>query len=59
MAEDMQSAAKWAKELDVPAASFKKVIKEDGIEPDMKKGACAYYSKKTAEKIAKKAKKAG
>ncbi|MDH5477117.1 MAG: hypothetical protein OEY50_02180, partial [Nitrospinota bacterium] len=57
MADEMLSASKWAKELKVPEAKFKKVIKEDGVEPDAKKGACAYYSRKTAEKIAKKAAK--
>ncbi|MDH5508910.1 MAG: DUF3606 domain-containing protein [Nitrospinota bacterium] len=54
MAEDMRSAGKWAKELGVPEAQFKKAIKEAGVQPDAKKGACAYYSRQTAEKIVKK-----
>ncbi|MDH4185175.1 MAG: hypothetical protein OEV92_13185 [Nitrospinota bacterium] len=57
MAEDMQSAGKWAKELGVPEAEFKKIIKAEAVSPDAKKGACAYYSRKTAEKIVKKIKK--
>ncbi|MDH5637583.1 MAG: DUF3606 domain-containing protein [Nitrospinota bacterium] len=55
MAEEMLSAGKWAKELGVPEAKFKKAIKEAGVQPDAKKGACAYYSRKTAEKMVKKA----
>jgi len=57
MSEEMLSAGKWAKELGIAEANFKKAIKESGVEPDAKKGACAYYSRKTAEKIAKKIKK--
>ena len=58
MAEEQLSASKWAKEFGLPEAAFKKAIKEAGVEPDSKKGACAYYSRKTAEKVAKKAKAA-
>lgn len=57
MAGEMLSAGKWAKELGVAEADFKKAIKADAVPPDAKKGACAYYSRKTAEKIAKKIKK--
>ena len=57
MAEVTQSAGKWAKELGVNEAEFKKIIKAEGIAPDAKKGVCAMYSRKTAEKIAKKIKK--
>ena len=57
MAEQTQGAGKWAKELGVSEAEFKKIIKAEGIAPDAKKGVCAMYSRKTAEKIAKKIKK--
>lgn len=53
MAEELKSAGKWATELGVPAKKFKDAIKAAGVAPDAKKGACAYYSRKTAEKIKK------
>ncbi len=53
---DMMTAGKWAKELGVSEKKFKDAIKAAGIEPDQKKGACAYYGKATATKIAKAAK---
>ena len=56
MADDLKSAGKWAKELGVSDKKFKDALKAAGIEPDSKKGACNYYSKKTAEKIKKKIK---
>ncbi len=56
MADDSMSAGKWAKELGVPEKKFKEAIKAAGIKPDSKKGACSYYSRKTAEKIEKKIK---
>ena len=57
MAEEMVSAGKLAKEWGVTDAAVKKAIKELGIEPDAKKGACAMYGKATAEKIKKALKK--
>ncbi len=56
MADEMLSASKWAKELGVPDKAFKEALKASGVEPDSKKGACKYYSRKTAEKIKKKVK---
>ncbi|VAX14877.1 hypothetical protein MNBD_NITROSPINAE04-1617 [hydrothermal vent metagenome] len=56
MVDDHQSAGKWAKELKVSDKKFKDALKESGIKPDSQKGACKYYSKKTAEKIKKKIK---
>jgi hypothetical protein len=50
---EMMTAAKWAKELGVSEKKFKDAVKDAGIEPDQKKGACAYYAKTTATKIAK------
>jgi len=55
MAEELLTAGKWAKALGVSEKKFKETAKAAGIEPDAKKGCCAYYSKKTAEKIKKKA----
>ncbi|HOZ21154.1 MAG TPA: hypothetical protein PLO28_05185 [bacterium] len=51
MAEELLSAGKLAKEWGVTDAAVKKAIKELGIEPDAKKGACAMYGKATAVKI--------
>ncbi len=56
MADDLKSAGKWAKELKVSDKKFKDALKESGIKPDSQKGACKYYSKKTAEKVIKKIK---
>jgi hypothetical protein len=53
MADDLKTAANWAKELGVPEKKLKDAIKAAGIEPDAKKGACAYFSRKTAEKAQK------
>lgn len=56
MAEELMTAGKWAKQLGVPEKKFKDAIKVSKVDPDAKKGCCSYYSKKTAEKIAKKIK---
>ncbi len=56
MADETLSAGKWAEKFGIPAKKFRDAIKAAGIEPDSKKGACAYYSSKTAEKIRKKIK---
>jgi hypothetical protein len=53
MADNMMSAGKWAKELGVADKKLKDAIKAAGIEPDQKKGACAYYSKATITTVAK------
>ncbi len=53
MADDLKTAANWAKELSVPEKKLKDAIKAAGIEPDSKKGACSYYSRKSAEKAKK------
>lgn len=49
--ENMLSAAKWAERFGVSAAKVKKAIEKLEIEPDMKKGRCAYYSEESAMKI--------
>ena len=50
-AKEMLTAAKIAEQLGVPPTKVKKVITDLGIEPDMKKGACNYYSTETIKKI--------
>lgn len=52
-AEDLKTAAAWAKELGVPEKKLKDALKAAGIEPDAKKGVCAYYAKASAEKAKK------
>ena len=53
MAEDLKTAANWAKDLGVPEKKLKDAFKVAGIEPDGKKGVCVYYSKASAEKARK------
>ena len=48
---DLLTAGKIAEELGVPGGKVKKAITELGLKPDAKKGACAYYSRKTLPKI--------
>ena len=50
---EMLTAGKIAKELGISPAKLKKVIQELAIEPDVKKGNCSYYGKKTVAKIKK------
>jgi len=50
VAEDLKTAANWAKDLGIPEKKLKDALKAAGIEPDAKKGVCAYYSKASAEK---------
>ncbi|WP_286355192.1 hypothetical protein [Geothrix oryzae] len=51
--EDLKTAAAWAKDLGVPEKKLKDALKTAGIEPDAKKGVCAYYSKVSAERVKK------
>ncbi len=53
MAEDLKTAANWAKELGVSEKKLKDALKAAGIDPDAKKGVCAYYTKASAEKAKK------
>ena len=50
---DLLTAGKIAKELGVSPAKLKKIILNLEIEPDLKKGNCSYYGRKTVEKIKK------
>lgn len=51
--ENLMTAGKIAKELTVSDAKVKKAIKELGIEPTAKKGACCYYGPDAVAKIKK------
>jgi len=51
MTDDLLTAGKIAKEIGVSDAKVKKAIKELGLEPDAKKGACSYYSRAAIAKI--------
>lgn len=53
MAEDLKTVANWAKELGVPEKKLKEAVKAAALQPDAKKGACAYYSRASAEKARK------
>ena len=52
-ADDLKTATNWAKDLGVPEKKLKDAFKAAGIEPDAKKGVCAYYCKASAEKAKK------
>jgi len=49
--EEMFTAGKLAEQFGVPPAKIKKAIETLQIQPDMKKGGCAYFSTETAQKI--------
>jgi len=49
--QDLFSAGKIAKELEVPAKVIKNAIESLSIEPDVIKGNCKYYTKETVQKI--------
>lgn len=51
--QQLLTAGKIAKELGVSDAKVKKAIKELGLDPDEKKGACSYYSSSAIAKIKK------
>lgn len=48
-AEDLKTAAAWAKDLGLPEKKLKEALKAAGIAPDAKKGVCAYYAKASIE----------
>ncbi|MHC4471659.1 MAG: hypothetical protein ACYS99_11915 [Planctomycetota bacterium] len=52
-ADDLLTAKKIAEKLGVPPGKVSKFIKEQGIEPDQKRGACKYYGPKTVKAIQK------
>ena len=49
--EEMLTAKKIAEKLGVSEGKVKKAIKEANIEPDQKKGPCAYYGPANQELI--------
>ena len=53
MIGDLKTLTNWAKELNVSEKKLKDAAKAMGLDPDAKKGACAYYSKVSAQKAAK------
>lgn len=53
MADDLKTAANWAKELGLPEKKLKDALKLAGLEPDARKGVCGYYAKATIEKARK------
>ena len=53
MPDDNKTLANWAKELGLNEKKLKEAIKLMGLEPDAKKGVCAYYGKAKVEKARK------
>ena len=51
MAEELLSAGKVAKALDVAPKKVKEAIEKVGLEPDVVKGGCKYYGPESVEKI--------
>ena len=51
MAEELLSAGKIAKVLEVSPKKIKEAIEKAGVEPDSVKGSCKYYGPATVEKI--------
>lgn len=49
--DDLFTTGGVAKQLGVSDAKVKKAIKELGIQPKAKKGACNYYSRDVIQKI--------
>lgn len=49
--QELYTAGKLAKEWGVSQKAVKAAIEKAGVTPDVKKGACNYYTKETAEKI--------
>jgi len=53
MADDLFTAGKLAKEWGVSPKEVKAAIEKAGVDEDVKKGACRYYTAETAKKIRK------
>jgi hypothetical protein len=53
MPDDPKTLANWAKELGLNEKKLKEAVKTMGLEPDAKKGACAYYGKAKVDKASK------
>jgi hypothetical protein len=50
MADELLTAGKIAEKLGVSPAKVSKAIKDNGVEPDQRKGNCAYFG---PDKVAK------
>ncbi len=48
---DLMTAGNIAKTIGIPDAKVKKAIQTLGIKPQVKKGACSYYSKDIIPKL--------
>ena len=51
--EELLTTGKIAEKLGVSQGKVSKVVKEQGIEPDQKKGACGYFGPAKVAEIAK------
>ena len=51
MADNLMTAGKLAKAWDVPQKKIKEAIEQAGIEADVVKGNCKYYSEETSKQI--------
>ena len=51
--EELFTTGKLAKEWGVQPKAVKAAIEKTGVVPDVKKGACNYFTKETVEKIKK------
>jgi GTPase len=51
MADELLTAGKIAEKLGVSPAKVSKAIKDNAIEPDRKKGACAYFGPEKVDKL--------
>jgi hypothetical protein len=49
--EELLTAGKIAERLGVSAGKVAKIIKQAGIEPDQKKGACGYFGPEKVKTI--------
>ncbi len=50
--EELLTSAKIAEKLGVKPADVKKAIEKLGLQPDVKRGACAYYGPASVKRIA-------
>jgi len=53
MPDEPKTLANWAKELGLNEKKLKEAVKVLELEPDAKKGVCAYYGKTKVEKARK------
>ena len=52
--DELLTSAKVAEKLGVTVGKIKKIITELNLEPDAKKGVCAYYNPESVKKIQEK-----